>query len=43
MKRTIALFLCLALALSLFAGCRTYMPFPRLPCDIGDGSLCHAS
>ena len=31
MKRTIVLFLCLALALSLFAGCRAYMPFPRLP------------
>ena len=31
MKRTIILLLCLALALSLFAGCRAYMPFPRLP------------
>lgn len=31
MKRTIILLLCLALALSLFAGCRAYMPFLRLP------------
>lgn len=36
MKRTLTLLLCLALALSIFAGCQPLIPLPRLPAEAAD-------